>query len=89
MLLKEAAAVLEVVGVEKVLEVVVWVLKVVRVAGLIVLPIAPKSISERPQDHVATMILNRRFLSSFGERLTFVVMLDPLDCCSCQSWHPR
>jgi len=62
---------------------------VVLVDDGIVLPVVPKLIFERPQDHVQTMFLNQQFPSDFVMKPTFAAMLDPSDCCSCQFWHPR
>jgi hypothetical protein len=56
---------------------------------LIVLPIVLKLIFEHQQDRAEIVLLNPQFPSDSGARPVFVVMLDPLDCCNCLSWHPR
>lgn len=71
------------------MEVVVSVREVVLVDGLTVLPIVPKSTSEHHRDRAGTTFPNPQSPSNSVVKPTFAAMLGPLDCCSCQFWHPR
>jgi hypothetical protein len=86
-LTEEVVPVLKGVDMGKMIVVVVWIREVQSADESIVLPTDLKWIFEHLPHHAAIMSPNRQFPSGSVARPTFAVMIDPLDCCSCQSWR--